>query len=580
MTVAKRGSVGLIYKLSALALTGMFTMTACLGGAAKPTEVKITSPQASAALSVGQSVNIEGVATGDSISRVEVMIDGNTYARLEFDAKDATKGIGNFPVRNVPWTPISAGTHAIQLKAFGPPDYKLVGQSEPLVVNALASAAAAAPTAAPAPTQPLPATKAPAVSGNSAGVPTVAPPPSTGSGVGAANPAPAAGSNNTSGAPSLTVTNDFVNVRTGPDTAYDKLGELQQGATAAVKGKSADGKWWQIAYPGGAGGVGWVIGDYVQTNGAANNTPVASAPPKPTAAPVVYQPPAPAAPAPVLVPLVTVAPPQAAAPQPAPVGQLVGPKGVLRVNANPVGNGATVYASWNIPNFKEGKFDRGDGQGAKGPISQVMQVDVPSITSQRIIRVQWTDTNGGANEDTIVVNVSGSVALPAPVTSNNYSDCNSSNPDWRGNIQNNNEYQFCTRMDMAYSGTDPGNVAYYHTGDDVTLKLHWDIYGIGGLYFMMEANGDKCGPGGNASFQRTATGNGEVAFNIKDMGTGGYKMSMRVIRRDGKEVRYNEKFLCVGTGQASSGSSSGGSSSGGSSSSGSSSSSGKPTAQP
>lgn len=393
----RRSNLG---RLSALALVGLMALTACGGSSSKPPEIKITAPESGAALNVGQSVAIVGTATGDAISRVDVIIDGQTYATL--NAPDKSKGVPSFPI-NVPWTPLSAGTHAIQMKAFGPPDDKLLTQSEPLVLNAQAASVPATPTAEAQPTTAVAPTTAPATTpaaGDAQTVPTVAPP--------AATTAPAAGNANNS-APSLTVTNDFVNVRTGPDTAYDKVGELKQNQTAPVKGKSADGQWWQISFPSGQGGVGWVIRDYVQANAAANNVPVASAPLKPV---VAQQPAAPAAPAqpPVLVPLVTVAPPQV---QPVAPGPLTGGANVLKVEANPVSAGGTAWAYWNIPNFKEGCFDRGDGAGCKGPIAQTMRVDVPGVSGPRTITLKWTDANGAAQQDTLALNSSGT----APVAS-------------------------------------------------------------------------------------------------------------------------------------------------------------------
>ncbi len=393
-------------RMSALALVGLFVLTACMGGAAKPPEIKITAPEPGAALNVGQSVAIVGTATGDAISRVDVIIDGQTYATL--NAPDKSKGVPSFPI-NVPWTPLSAGTHAIQMKAYGPPDDKLLTQSEPLVLNAQAASVPATPTAEAQPT--------------TASVPTQAPPqPTAAAGANAQQPAPAAttapvAGNADNSAPSVTVTNDFVNVRTGPDTAYDKVGELKQGQAAPVKGKSADGKWWQITFSSGQGGVGWVISDYVQANAAANNVPVASAPPKPAvvqqpAAPVAQQPAA----QPVLVPLVTVPPPQVQAAAPAAPGPLSGGAGVLKLEANPVQAGGTAYAYWNIPNFKEGCFDRGDGGGCKGPIAQGMRVDVPGVNGPRTIVLKWTDNNGSAQQDTLALNSSGAAAAPASGT--------------------------------------------------------------------------------------------------------------------------------------------------------------------
>ena len=102
MTVAKRGSGssgGVLGRLSAIALASTLALTACLGSAAKTPEIKITAPAAGSALSVGQSVAIVGTATGDAISRVDVVIDGQTYATL--NAPDKSKGVPNFPI-NVP----------------------------------------------------------------------------------------------------------------------------------------------------------------------------------------------------------------------------------------------------------------------------------------------------------------------------------------------------------------------------------------------------------------------------------------------------------------------------------------------
>ena len=56
----------------------------------------------------------------------------------------------------------------------------------------------------------------------------------------------------------LTVTNDVANVRAGPSTRYDKLGELKQGQVFTVSGKSVDGEWLQIEFAATAGGKAWV----------------------------------------------------------------------------------------------------------------------------------------------------------------------------------------------------------------------------------------------------------------------------------------------------------------------------------
>ena len=73
-----------------------------------------------------------------------------------------------------------------------------------------------------------------------------------------------------------------MNLRSGPGTAYEPQGQLIQGQTATVVGKSADGTWWQIKV---AGKTAWVFGELVQANAAAAGVAVVPAPPAPTAAP-------------------------------------------------------------------------------------------------------------------------------------------------------------------------------------------------------------------------------------------------------------------------------------------------------
>jgi uncharacterized protein YraI len=81
-----------------------------------------------------------------------------------------------------------------------------------------------------------------------------------------------------------------VNVRNGPGTAYAKLGELTAGQTIRATGRNEDKTWWQIAYPGGPDGKGWVFGELVTANDSAEDLPVASAPVLPTAGPTAVLP--------------------------------------------------------------------------------------------------------------------------------------------------------------------------------------------------------------------------------------------------------------------------------------------------
>jgi PKD repeat protein len=87
------------------------------------------------------------------------------------------------------------------------------------------------------------------------------------------------------GLPLATTTTDL-NVRSGPSTAYPVLGLLKAGQTAEITGRSTDGGWWQIKFPGVAGERGWLTAQYVTAQHVAN-VPIVPAPaPPPTATPV------------------------------------------------------------------------------------------------------------------------------------------------------------------------------------------------------------------------------------------------------------------------------------------------------
>lgn len=76
---------------------------------------------------------------------------------------------------------------------------------------------------------------------------------------------------------------------------------------------------------------------------------------------------------------------------------------VLRVDANPVPKGAIAYAYWHIPSMASGEFDRGDGQGFRGPIAQIMRVDVQNVTGPRTLRLRWRDQTGMQFEDSLTL---------------------------------------------------------------------------------------------------------------------------------------------------------------------------------
>jgi hypothetical protein len=61
-----------------------------------------------------------------------------------------------------------------------------------------------------------------------------------------------------------------LNVRSGPGTTFESLGMLEPGVSVSLTGKNATATWFQINYPAGPGGRGWVTSQYVQTDATAD----------------------------------------------------------------------------------------------------------------------------------------------------------------------------------------------------------------------------------------------------------------------------------------------------------------------
>ncbi|MBV7330286.1 SH3 domain-containing protein [Chloroflexi bacterium TSY] len=111
--------------------------------------------------------------------------------------------------------------------------------------------------------------------------------------------------------PSLTTTT-IVNVREGPSTAHNILGQVVQGSTYPVMAKNEVGDWWLIEYAEGQ--TGWVIGSLTNTQGDMASIAATSDYPEP---PVVQ--------APVVQP--AAAPDPGGQPAPAPIVSAPAPTG-------------------------------------------------------------------------------------------------------------------------------------------------------------------------------------------------------------------------------------------------------------
>jgi hypothetical protein len=102
-------------------------------------------------------------------------------------------------------------------------------------------------------------------------------------------PAPAATASPTQCNPTLIALTN-ANVRGGPGTDYDVVGNLPPGATAQVAGRNDDNTWWYIQFPGGFGGYAWIAASVGTPSCIPAALQVVAAPPLPTQEVVVAKP--------------------------------------------------------------------------------------------------------------------------------------------------------------------------------------------------------------------------------------------------------------------------------------------------
>jgi uncharacterized protein YraI len=235
-----------------VAVVAMMLILPACGGTPAPMLAVINTPNATTPLKVNLAVTITGKASGNGMKSVDVYVDGAKLATIDAATNN------EFDV-SVPWTATKAGAHVIQLKGLNDKGEVIVS-SEAMFVTV----EGLPPTATPLP---------PAPTATSAAAPTAAPTEA------AAQPTAAP-----SGPTASVKEGDFVNVRKGPAVPYDKLGTLDKGLSAPIKGKNADSTWWQISFPAAADGVGWVYGQLISITGDTAGVPVAQAPALPTGA--------------------------------------------------------------------------------------------------------------------------------------------------------------------------------------------------------------------------------------------------------------------------------------------------------
>jgi uncharacterized protein YraI len=72
------------------------------------------------------------------------------------------------------------------------------------------------------------------------------------------------------------------NVRKGPSTAFDVVGNLLQTQSAPVVGKIADGSWWNITFAAGPAGKAWIAASTVTASCLPATVAIIEPPPPPS----------------------------------------------------------------------------------------------------------------------------------------------------------------------------------------------------------------------------------------------------------------------------------------------------------
>lgn len=200
--------------------------------------VVIVSPVADQVFTSGELIPVVSKsADPQGITRIDLMVNDKLLARIS----NMNPQTNRTRTASQVWLPDIAGSHVLQVIAYNAAG--VTGESELVFVQVQ--------PATPTPT-PVPAT------------PTPTPTPTY---------------------PYLVVTSaGSLRVRAGPGTQYDSLGFLQPNQEARITGRNLGADlWWQINFPVGTTGLGWVTGNpEFSTAYHVDTVPTVATPPPPT----------------------------------------------------------------------------------------------------------------------------------------------------------------------------------------------------------------------------------------------------------------------------------------------------------
>lgn len=230
------------------------------------------APPNGSQMRINQSITVQAIASDPTgVVRVELWVNNRKVDQVSSSlSQNAPSMAAAFQ-----WTPGSPGDYALEIRAYN--RRGLVGALPVASITAIGDTPTptAQPSHTPTPTiTPLPPTATPTP------LPSPTPVPPT------ATPATAL----------LQVIVPALNVRSGPGTQYNRLGQLEQGQQAEIVGQAsgAQGLWWQIRFNPAPDGLGWVSASpgFVTVLNAGPVPQVTPPPLPPTATPAPTTPPA------------------------------------------------------------------------------------------------------------------------------------------------------------------------------------------------------------------------------------------------------------------------------------------------
>ena len=225
------------------------------------------APPNGSRIKINRSVMIQATAAdSDGVTRMELWANGRRVDQVASQlAQDVPAMTAAFQ-----WSADTPGPYTLEIRAYNRPGLANTVTVADLTVISDPPTPTAAPLPTPSPTI------------------TPLPPPPTSTPSPTASPTPTLIlSTPTPRLAMVTINAAALNVRAGPGTQYNRVGQLDRGSQSEIVGQAGTGpsRWWQIRFDAAPDGLGWVSAEAAFSTAVnVDGVPVVAVPPVPTAA--------------------------------------------------------------------------------------------------------------------------------------------------------------------------------------------------------------------------------------------------------------------------------------------------------